>query len=53
MYIYPLHNHNSRFMTTCAHRVHKVLFAHKVICVSQAHELSLTHYVDSRKSVLH
>ena len=40
-------------MTTYANRVHKVLFADKVICVSQAHELSLNHYVDSRESILH
>ena len=53
IYIFPPNYHYSRLMTTCTHRVHKVLFADKVICVSQVHGLSLSHCVDSRESMLH
>ena len=54
IYIFPPpHYHYSRFMTTCAHRVQKVFFPDKVICVSQAHKFSLIYYVDSRESMLH
>ena len=53
IHIFPPHNHHSCSMTIYANRVHKVLFADKVICVSQALKLSLSHYVDTRESILH